>query len=83
MLSDTSPEIQELLTARLQELTPEEKLLRLGEACHFVRSLVLAGIMERHPNSSEEDIRRRFAAITLGPELAARYYGWNQEKHGY
>ena len=82
VLSDTNPNLQNLLWARLREYTPEEKLIRFAESCHFVRLLVITGIKERHPESSAEDIRKRYAAITLGPDLAARYYGWDRDKHG-
>lgn len=82
-LSDTDPQTREILFARLRELSIEERFSRLADACQFVRQVVVAGIKERHPNSSNDDIRKRYAAITLGPELAAKYYDWHRERDGF
>jgi hypothetical protein len=40
-----------------------------------VRGLSLAGLRSRHPQASEAELRRRFADIHLGPDLAAKAYG--------
>jgi hypothetical protein len=80
--SDTDSATRELLFSRLRELSVEERFSRFADACQFIREIVITGIKERHPGSSEFELRKRYAAITLGPELAAKYFDWDQLRDG-
>ena len=75
MNSDTSPEIERMLFAYWRDAPAAEKWQRMVELNHRARVLALAGLRRRHPDASEEEIRRRLADLLLGPELAARVYG--------
>ena len=80
---DTSPEAWEVYVRLIRQMTPEQRLLRACDLSGMVRQLALAGIRQRHPNASDDGVRKRFAAITLGPELARKVYGWDSEMDGY
>jgi len=45
-----------------------------------VCTLALSGLRQRHPQASEDELRRHLADLWLGPELAARVYGPLVEK---
>jgi len=47
----------------------------IEEANRMSRNLALAGLRERHPGASPEEIRRRLMGLLLGEELASRIYG--------
>ena len=82
-LSDTDPEVSEQIYKRLASMPPGEKLRRCMQLCQTVRTLVLAGIYARHPGASSEEVRKRFAALTLGEEFARQYLEWNVQKEGW
>ena len=72
---DTSPEVERVLI-RLLRRAPEWRRLQLTDRMSAtVRGLCLAGVRTRHPKASEAEVRRRFADIHLGPDLAAKVFG--------
>ena len=72
---DTSPETERVLIELLRR-TPSWRRLQLADRMSAtVRDLCMAGVRSRHPRASEAEVRRRFADIHLGPELAAKVYG--------
>lgn len=81
--NDTSPEMQDLIDPRLRAMSPEEKLLRCCKLSGAVRLLVLAGIKDRYPECTPDELRKRFAAVTLGREFSLRYFNWDPDKEGY
>lgn len=80
---DTAPEIDRLLVERWRQQSPAQKLqivAALSEAC---RELARAGIRERHPDASAEEVRLRLAALWLDRETMLRLFGWDPEVRGY
>ena len=74
-LTDTSPETERVLFAMLRDMPPWRKLEMVAQLNQTARDLALAGLRERHPDATPEELRRRLADIILGPELASRAYG--------
>jgi hypothetical protein len=72
---DTSPETERVLIELLRQAPAWRRLQLADRMSNTVRSLSLAGLRARHPNASETELRRRFADIHLGPNLAAQVYG--------
>ena len=72
---DTSPEAERVLIELLRQTPPWRRLQLADRMSATARSLCLAGIRSRHPQATEAEIRRRFAEIHLGPELAAKVLG--------
>ena len=77
--SDTDSFVGEQHRDAIRKLSPEQRLLRTLELSDIVRQLMRAGIRQRHPSSTEAETLARLAAITLGEEVAARYFGWRVE----
>ena len=72
---DTSPGAEWVLIDLLRQAPSWRRLQLADRMSNFARSLSLAGLRARHPGASEAELRRRFADIHLGPELAAKVYG--------
>lgn len=72
---DTSPEAERVLIELLRQAPAWRRLQLADHMGSTVRGLSLAGLRARHPKATEAELRRRFADIHLGPELAARVYG--------
>jgi len=72
---DTSPEAEQVLIELLRRAPAWRRLQLTDQMSATVRNLSMAGVRSRHPLASEAEVRRRFADLHLGPELAARVYG--------
>jgi hypothetical protein len=72
---DTSPaalrRYHELLRAR----PAHERLAQALSLTRTVRELAIAGIRERHPDASADEIRVRLAVRLYGREQAAKLFG--------
>lgn len=72
---DTSPEAERVLIELLRQAPTWRRLQLTDRMSRTVRDLSLAGLRARHPAATEAELRRRFADIHLGPQLAAKAYG--------
>ena len=72
---DTTPEIERIQLEGLRRMPGWRKMELVSEMWRTVRTLAWAGLRERHPHDSPEQLRRRLADLAFGTELAARAYG--------
>lgn len=72
---DTSPEAEAVLIAGYRRMTLKQKFAQVERLNRMARALAVSGLRRRHPDASEEEIRRRLAGILLGEELATKAYG--------
>jgi len=79
---DTAPEIEQIQIELLRQMPSWRKLELVGDMNETVRTLALAGLRQRHPQDTPEQLRRRLADLLLGAELAAQVYGPRQEAAG-
>lgn len=75
MSGDTTPEGMRRYAERLRALGPAERLAIAAGLTQGVRSLAETGLRLRHPGASEDEIRRRLAALLYGRSTAERLYG--------
>jgi hypothetical protein len=72
---DTTPEAEAVLFKLWRE-TPAWRKLEVMEGLNrTARQLALAGLRQRFPKASPQELHRRLAAILLGEEVASRVYG--------
>lgn len=45
-----------------------------GDMYTTMKTLALIGLRERHPEASEDELRRRLTELLIGPELTAWLY---------
>ena len=73
--ADTSRLVDRMQLDRLRRMTPTEKASALTALTKAVQDLAMAGLRERHPGATDDELRLRLAERILGPELVARVYG--------
>lgn len=73
--ADTSPEAWKVFLEIQRRLSPAEKLQRAIELSLMVRRAAEAGLRERYPGASDEEIFLRAARQALGVELFRKVYG--------
>lgn len=74
-LSDTSPEAERVQIALMRAAPPWRKMTLLCQLNATVKALAWEGLRRRHPQASEQTLRRYLAEQLLGDELAAQVYG--------
>ncbi len=71
MFEDTSPEQLRRYHELLRSMTPAQRLRQAAALTMAVRTMAIAGIRQRHPNATEEEVRARLA-VRLDGRAAAR-----------
>ena len=74
-LSDTHRDAERVQIELMRQAPPWRKLYLLGQLNQTVKQMALSGLRRRHPQATEDELRRRLADLLLGVELAARVYG--------
>ena len=77
-LSDTAPDVQDIQLEAYRRMSPPEKLARMAELCRTAYLLALAGLRQRHPAASEQELLLHLAVRRLGADTVARVYGWRE-----
>lgn len=80
---DTSPEAEAVLIEIVRLQTPEQKICQVVSLTQLARAMARAGLTRRYPHASEEELRKRLAALVLDAETVRRVYGWDPQKEGY
>ena len=73
--SDTDPQIEKVQIKILRAMPDWRKFQLLNDMIITGRKLALAGLRERFPNASQDELRRRLATLLLGRQLAMEVYG--------
>ena len=81
--ADTDEATERYLFERLRALPPWRKAEMLSAATQAAGDLAMAGVRQRHPNASEAEQRKRFAAIILGRDMSITLFGWDPEREGW
>ena len=80
---DTDPDVHAQVLARLRVMTPTDKAHIVTTLTKLCDALATAGIKERHPGASDDEIRMRLGVLRVGPELMLAAFGWDVREHGY
>jgi hypothetical protein len=78
--SDTSPEARRVLYDLYRRMPLGRRLELVFDMCDTGRLLAIAGLRMRHPDATQEELKRLWARQHLGQELFERVYGG--EKRG-
>lgn len=73
--SDTHPKMEALQIELLRQVPGWRKMEMLVSLNEAARELALAGLRQRYPEASSQELHRRLADILLGEELARKVYG--------
>ena len=72
--SDTDSQAQEVLIRLIREKSFAQKIQDIFDTYHTGQQLAMAGIRQRHPQASEQDVWKIWAQQHLGP-LFEKVYG--------
>ncbi len=75
LISDTSPDVEQILMGLLRAAPPWRKLEMVAQLNQAVREMALIGLRNRYPAASPAELQRRLAGLLLGEELATQVYG--------
>lgn len=82
-LSDTTPEAERVLIELARAMPDARKIDQVFEMIETIRMFGMAGVRSRHPGASEEELRKRMAAIVFDRETVIEVYGWDPKVEGY
>lgn len=74
LAEDTSPEAEQVLIGLWRQATPARKIALVADTTRALQDVLMAGLRDRHPQDTPRQLRRRFADLWLGPELARKAY---------
>jgi len=80
---DTDPETERVLIEIGRRAPVWKKLRQVGALNRLCRSFAMAGIRQRYPGASEEEVRRRLAAVLFDRETVVKVFGWDPDVEGY
>jgi hypothetical protein len=72
LAEDTSPEAERVLLLRWRQAAPARKFALVLDTTRSMREFMLAGLRDRHPQETPARLRRLFADLWLGPDLARK-----------
>lgn len=73
-ITDTSPAMRDAYFRRLAEMTPSERVSIAAELWKAGHALQCAGIRQRFPEASEDEVIFQVAVARFGLELARKAY---------
>ena len=81
-VSDTSPEVDELMFELWRKATPAQKLQKVLSIGRMVNDLVRGELRQRYPAATPREIELRLASRNLDRETMIRAFDWDPELHG-
>ena len=75
LYSDTHPKMEQMQIEFIRRMPSWKKLSIVNGLNETVKTLAIAGIKQRKPDATPEQIQRLLAELMLGKELAQKVYG--------
>ena len=81
---DTPLEVEEILLEGYRQMTPQQKLRRVGELQQMAERLAAGRIRAQYGSDiSERELRLRLAALRIDRQTMIDAFGWDPEVEGY
>ena len=80
---DTDPETERLLIELSRNRPIWKQFRQVGALNRMTRAFAMAGIRQRYPEATEDEVRRRLAAVLFDRETVIKVFGWDPEIEGY
>lgn len=77
--ADTDPRIEKIQIELLRKATPQRKFQMVAQMNYTVRAFMVAGLKQRNPQASPENLRRLLADLLLGEELARKVFAYHAQ----
>ena len=75
--ADTNPKIEQIQIELLRKASPTRKFQMVTQMNNTVRVFMFAGLKRRNPEATSEMLRRMFADLLLGEELARKVFAYH------
>jgi hypothetical protein len=82
-IQDTDAEAHRFLIELARRTPVWKKFAQVAATTETCRAFARAGLRRRYPDASEDEIKRRLAAVVLDRETVIKVYGWDPEQEGY
>ena len=82
-LSDTTPEAERVLIELARAMPDAKKIDQVFELIETVRRFGRIGLRSRYPEASEDELKKRMAALVFDRETVLEVYGWDPRVEGY
>lgn len=77
--ADTDPKIEQIQIELLRKVSPARKFEMVAQMNNAVRTFIYAGLERRHPDASSETLRRLFAELLLGKDIARKVLAYHAQ----
>ncbi len=74
LFPDTHPKMEAVQIELIRRMPSWKKIAVVEGLNETIKALAVSGIKERHPNATQQEIRRMLAELMLGAELARKVY---------
>ncbi len=75
IISDTDLVAEQLQLQLIRNAPSWRRAEMAGQMFETMKQLALSGLRQRHPHTTEDELRRRLAELLMGPDLARLAYG--------
>ena len=75
--ADTDLKIEQIQIELLRKTSPARKFEMVAQMNNTVRIFMFAGLKRRNPDASPEMLRRMFADLLLGEDLARKVFSYH------
>ncbi|MBT9160516.1 MAG: hypothetical protein DDT26_01803 [Dehalococcoidia bacterium] len=82
-ITDTPPQMRQVLIQGYRKMTPRQKMQRVNELNKAVQQLALLRIRKQYGEISERERMLRLAALWLDRETMMKVFDWDPHKEGY
>lgn len=82
-LSDTDPETERVLIELVRATPDGKKIQQIFDSIETTRAFAMAGLRSRYPQASDEELKKRLAALVFDRETVIKVYGWDPGVEGY
>ena len=76
--ADTDPKIEQIQIELLRKVSPTRKFEMVAQMNNTVRTFMFAGLKRRNPEATPEMLRRMFAELLLGEDLARKVFTYQE-----
>jgi hypothetical protein len=83
LFADTDEAAERKLIELTRQMPDEKKLRMVFSQVETGRQLAMAGLKNRYPLASPEELIKRYAALVLDRETVMKLYAWDPETEGY
>jgi len=77
--ADTNPKIERIQIELLRQASSARKFQMVTQMNNTVRAFMFAGLKRRNPDATPEMLRRMFAELLLGGELARKVFAYHAQ----